>query len=214
MLCQYIIALVFFIASTFGAICGRDIPCLAQNAQMTFLGRVVNVEQTNSTYFSAEVKPLCTMHSTVANTKVDDEEYRRTVFIDGFGTHAGGSCNADSGIVGDTNIFFVWVNASRIHGVARRFGLFDPCYGAFKYTEENAAELNNFIARHQSTVQTPVGTECPADAGKPSTGTGNGNSGDKPGFINLEEGVSDNAIVKYAVSSLTIIATLLALYFM
>jgi len=217
---KYIFFLAFFIASAFCANCGRDIDCLASNAQMTFLGRVVSVEQTNSTFFSAEVQPLCTMHSTIHNTKIDDEEYRRTVTIDGFGTHAGGSCNADSGIVGDTNIFFVWVNASSIHGVARHFGLSDPCYGAFKYTDENANQLNNFIATHDSMVPTPVGEGCPAGAGKASTnGSGTGASGSgtgangNVGSLNLEENES-NAIVRYAISSLTIIASLLAIYFM
>ncbi|ORX59361.1 hypothetical protein BCR36DRAFT_579950 [Piromyces finnis] len=209
MICQYIIALVFFIASTFCTTCGRDIPCLAENAQMTFLGRVINVEKTNSTYFSAEVQPLCTMYSTVQNTKLDEEEFQRTVFIDGFGTHAGGSCNADSGIVGDTNIFFVWVNASRVHGVARRFGLYDPCYGAFKYTDENANQLNNFMASHNSMVPTPTGKECPSDAGKPGVSS-NGMSGS----INLEDGFSSNAMMKYTLSFVAILASLLALFIM
>jgi len=209
MFCKFIVTLALFVASSYGAICGRDIPCLASHAQMTFLGRVVSVEQTNSTYFSAEVQPLCTMHSTVANTKIDDEEFLRTVRIDGFGTHAGGSCNADTGIVGDTNIFFVWVNASTIHGVARRFGLFDPCYGAFQYNDANAQELNNFMATHESTVQTPIGADCPADAGKPAT-----NPDGTPAVVNLEAEDNSSAVFKYTVNVLTFLAAFLALYYM
>jgi len=209
MLCKYIVALFFFIATAFCATCGRDIDCLARNAQMTFLGRVISVEQTNSTYFSAEVKPLCTMHSSVANTKIDDEEYQRTVTVDGFGTHAGGSCNADSGLVGDTNIFFVWVNASSIHGQARRFGLYDPCYGAFKYDDQNAQLLSNFISTHTSAVQTPIGSECP-NLPKAFSST---NPDGSPAALDLEEGIS-NAVLRYTFSSLALIACILALYLM
>ncbi|ORX65324.1 hypothetical protein BCR32DRAFT_115439 [Anaeromyces robustus] len=209
MLCKYIIALaIFTITSTYAAICNRDIECLTKNAQMTFLGRVIGIEQTNATMFSAEVQPLCTMFSTVANTKIDDEEFKRTVFIDGFGTHAGGTCNADAGIVGDTNIFFVWVNASSIHGVARRFGLFDPCYGAFKNTPENAQILNNVILSQTSAVQTPIGVECP-EVKATTDNNGNGN-----GPINLDEDLDSNAILKYSISSIAIIISLFYIFFM
>ncbi|KAG4093409.1 hypothetical protein H8356DRAFT_948900 [Neocallimastix lanati (nom. inval.)] len=210
MLCRYIIALVFFVATALCATCGRDIDCLANNAQMTFIGRVMSVEQNNSTYFSAEVQPLCTMHSTVANTKIDDEEFKRTVTVDGFGTHAGGSCNADSGIVGDTNIFFVWVNASLIHGQARHFGLYDPCYGAFKYDDQNAQLLSNFMSTHSSAVQTPIGQNCPT-LPKPFSNT---NADGTPGSVNLEDGIDSGSVLRYTFSSLALIASLLAYYLM
>lgn len=162
MLCKFILTLLALATLSLGQQCGREISCLSEKAQMTFLGKVMSVEETNSTYFSAEIKPLCTMYSTLPNTQISDEEYQRTVFVDGFGTHAGGSCNANAGVVGDTNIFFVWVNASRIHGVARRFGLYDPCYGAFQYDQTNTQALMNFISSHKSATATPNGVSCPS----------------------------------------------------
>ncbi|KAL6633090.1 hypothetical protein U3516DRAFT_296813 [Neocallimastix sp. 'constans'] len=206
MLYRYIIALIFFITTTFCATCGKDIDCLASNAQMTFLGHVISIEKENSTYFSTEVKPLCTLHSTVPNTLIDEEEYKRTVFVDGFGNHAGGSCNANSGIVGDTNIYFVWVNASRIHGQARRFGLYDPCYGAFKFDNQNSQLISNFISTHSSTVPSPMGANCPT-LPKPFSST---NPDGSPIFINLDQ--ESCAILRYSFSGFAFIIALFIYY--
>jgi len=210
MFCKYILALTLLIASTYAIeMCGRDIPCLARQAQFTFIGKVVSIQETNATDFSAEVQPLCTMYAAIEGSGILEEEYFRTVQVDHFGTHAGGSCNADTGIVGDENIFFVYANTTKVHGVARRLGLFDPCYGAFKNTPENAQILNNFIALEKAPA--PSGLACPADAGKASS-----NPDGTPQMIDLsndnEDDQDSGALIKYTINAMTILVALLALY--
>jgi len=213
MFCKYIVALTLLIASTFAAEhCGRDIPCLVRNAQFTFIGKVVSVQESNETDYYAEVQPLCTVFATLPNSGILDEEYLRTVKVDHFGTHAGGSCNAHTGEVGEENIFFVYSNFTREHGVARHLGLNDPCFGAFKNTPENAQVLNNYIATQKSAVPVPSGPSCPADSGKATL-----NEDGTPQFTDLskdddELGDESGPLIKYTINAMTLLAALLALY--
>ncbi|ORX48659.1 hypothetical protein BCR36DRAFT_584226 [Piromyces finnis] len=136
--------------------CNRDIECLTKNAQITFIGQVETREDTNTKYFAATVRPLCNMYSNSGS--ITNDEFNRAIRIGGFGNHAGGSCQAEVGNVGEVGIFFVHVNNTVANGGIRTFGLYDPCYGAFANTTDNYIQLTKLV---YSENYTPVGPLCP-----------------------------------------------------
>eukprot|EP00833_Pecoramyces_ruminatium_P015305 jgi/Orpsp1_1/1189337/evm.model.d7180000071245.1 len=136
--------------------CNRDIECLSSHAQITFIGQIISKDTTNVKNFSASVKPLCNMYGN--SGAITQEEFSRTITISGFGNHAGGSCDAAISNVGDIDIFFVHVNNTVAAGGVRTFGLYDPCYGAFKNETTSYVELTKLAVKNG---YTPNGVQCP-----------------------------------------------------
>jgi len=151
-----VFAALCFAYTTFAA-CNRDIECLTKNAQITFIGQVETREDTNTRYFAATVRPLCNMYGN--SGAITDEEFTRAIRIGGFGNHAGGSCQAEIGNVGEIGIFFVHVNNTVANGGVRTFGLYDPCYGAFANNTDNYVELTKLV--YGQNGYTPTGPQCP-----------------------------------------------------
>jgi len=159
---SYIFTVLSIIGATMAANCERNIACLAKNAQITFIGQVMQRENITLKSFSAVVQPLCTMYG-LGESKIADEEYSRTITISGFGNHAGGTCQADVGEPGEIDIFFVHVNNTVPRGGVRTFGLTDPCYGAFLNDTTNFVELAKLTYGQlgYNPSGSPLGSQCP-----------------------------------------------------
>jgi len=153
---SYVFVALSIAGAAMASICNRDLECLTSNAQITFIGQIMTKDNTNTKYFSATVKPLCNMYGNVGS--ITQEEYTRTITIGGFGSHAGGTCDAEIGNVGDIDIFFVHVNNTVSAGGVRSFGLYDPCYGAFQNTTDNYVQLTKYAVKNN---YTPNGIQCP-----------------------------------------------------
>ncbi|KAG4098952.1 hypothetical protein H8356DRAFT_1669692 [Neocallimastix lanati (nom. inval.)] len=156
-LLSYICGALSIAGAAMASACNRDLECLTSNAQITFIGQIVTRDFTNTKYFSATVKPLCNMYGNVGG--ITQEEYSRTITIGGFGNHAGGTCDAEIGNVGDIDIFFVHVNNTVANGGVRTFGLYDPCYGAFRNNTDNYIQLTKYAVKNN---YTPNGVQCPS----------------------------------------------------
>jgi len=155
---SYVFTALSVTCATMASQCNRDIECLTRNAQITFIGEVETRETTNTKYFSATVKPLCNMYGN--SGAITQEEFTRSIKIGGFGNHAGGSCQAEIGNVGERGIFFVHVNNTVVNGGVRTFGLYDPCYGAFANTTDNYVQLTKLVFGQNG--YTPTGPQCPS----------------------------------------------------
>jgi hypothetical protein len=162
--------------------CGRDIQCLTQNAQITFIGTVTSRDETNAKKFSATVRPLCHMYGTQGS--INPDEFNRDIVIGGFGSHAGGTCDAEVGLVGETDIFFVHVNNTVAAGGVRTFGLYDPCYGAFANTTDNFIQLTKYVYGTYNAI--PTGPSCPIVSQDESHIYINNQSYDKQVDLNLD----------------------------
>jgi len=145
------------IVGAFAQQCNRDIECLTSHAQITFIGQILSKDTSNVKNYSATVKPLCNMYGNGGS--ITQEEFSRgTITIGGFGNHAGGSCEATISNVNDIDIFFVHVNNTVISGGVRTFGLYDPCYGAFKNETNSYVELTKYAVKNN---YIPNGISCP-----------------------------------------------------
>jgi len=179
---SYAFTVLSVACATMASNCNRDLECLTTNAQITFIGRVVAKDDTNTKYFSAQVEPLCTMFGNTGST-INQSEYGRPITIGGFGSHAGGTCQAEIGNVGETDIFFVHVNNTVAAGGIRTFGLYDPCYGAFPNDTTNYIQLTKFI--HSKYNYAPNGIQCPVVNSDDQHIYIDGNSYDKTVEVNL-----------------------------
>lgn len=140
--------------------CNKDIKCLTKNSQITFIGKVIETDEVyNKSKFNVTVSPLCIYNvRNNENFAFDANEYSSYIKISGFGTHAGGSCNGDSGIVGDINIFYAHVSNTVTLGGKREYGLSDPCYGAFLNNTQNYLDLIQIT--YGELNYTPTGNSC------------------------------------------------------
>jgi len=225
---SYIFTVLSIVGATMAANCEKNIACLTKNAQITFIGQVMQRENITLRSFSAVVKPLCTMYG-LGDSRISNEEYDRTITISGFGNHAGGSCQADVGEPGEIDIFFVHVNNTVPRGGVRTFALTDPCYGAFLNDTTNFVELTKRTYGEYNYIPTgaTVNSQCPIlskDTANNKINI-NGESYDLPikldddkgdNQLGLDDGLDDSGSPKNYVISTTLIvfvAFLLQLFF-